>query len=66
MAGYDALNDLFTCSDPAAYASYLSTWHQANSGLFPRSLALDQKSVDDGKMRHDLHPLRHEEGRPSQ
>lgn len=49
MPGYEALNDLFHLLDPVAYAHALTAWLQANSGLLPRSLALDGKSIGDGK-----------------
>ena len=49
MPGYDTLNDLMHKLDPAAYARALNAWLQSNAGSFPRSLALDGKSIGDGK-----------------
>lgn len=49
MPGYDALNDLFNAIDPHAYSAALTEWLQANSGILPRSPALDGKSIGDGK-----------------
>ena len=48
MPGYDALNDLMNQIDPKAYAAALTEWLQANTGLLPRSLAFDGKSIGDG------------------
>ena len=64
MPGYDALNDLFNLLDPNAYAQALTAWLQANSGLLPRSLALDGKSIGDGKCGMIITLCRHEDGRP--
>ena len=64
MPGYDALNDLFHLLDPATYAHALTAWLQANSGLLPRSLALDGKSIGDGKCGMIITLCRHEDGRP--
>ena len=64
MPGYDALNDLFNLLDPNAYAQALTAWLQANSGLLPRSLALDGKSIGDGKCGMIVTLCRHEDGRP--
>jgi len=49
MPGYDALNDLFNAIDPHAYSAALTEWLQVNSGILPRSLALDGKNIGDGK-----------------
>jgi hypothetical protein len=49
MPGYDALNDLLAAVDPVAYARALTAWLQANAGRLPRSLALDGKSVGNGR-----------------
>lgn len=49
MPGYDALNDLLGAIDPAAYAQALTAFLQAHAGLLPRSLALDGKSVGNGR-----------------
>ena len=64
MPGYDALNDLMSAIDPHAYAAALTAWLQANTGILPRSLALDGKSVGDGKCGMIVTLCRHEDGRP--
>ncbi len=64
MPGYDALNDLFNALDPHAYSQALTEWLQANSGILPRSLALDGKSIGDGKCGMIVTLCRHEDGRP--
>lgn len=64
MPGYDALNDLLNALDPHAYASALTQWLQANTGILPRSLALDGKSIGDGKCGMIVTLCQHEDGRP--
>ena len=64
MPGYDALNDLMNALDPHSYAHALTAWLQANAGILPRSLALDGKSVGDGKCGMIVTLCRHEDGRP--
>jgi hypothetical protein len=64
MPGYDALNDLLAAVDPNAYARALTAWLQANAGMLPRSLALDGKSVGDGRCGMIVTLCRHEDGRP--
>ncbi len=64
MPGYDALNDLLNLVDPAAYAAALTAWLQANQGLLARSLALDGKSIGNGKCGMIVTLCRHEDGRP--
>jgi len=64
MPGYDALNDLFNKIDPGAYARALTAWLQNNAGTFPRSLALDGKSVGDGKCGMIVTLCNHGDGRP--
>lgn len=64
MPGYDALNDLLNAIDPAAYAKALTAWLQANSGLLPRSLAIDGKTVGDGTCGMIITLCHHENGRP--
>jgi len=64
MPGYDALNDLFNKIDPHAYARALTAWLQQNTGTIPRSLALDGKSIGDGKCGMIVTLCRHEDGRP--
>jgi hypothetical protein len=64
MPGYDALNDLLGAIDPAAYARALTAFLQTHAGLLPRSLALDGKSVGNGKCGLILTLCRHEDGRP--
>jgi hypothetical protein len=64
MPGYDALNDLLGAIDPAAYARVLTAFLQAHAGLLPRSLAVDGKSVGDGRCGMIITLCRHEDGRP--
>ena len=64
MPGYDAFNDLLGAIDSAAYAHALTAFLQAHAGLLPRSLALDGKSVGNGKCGMIVTPCRHEDGRP--
>jgi hypothetical protein len=64
MPGYDALNDLLGAIDPAAYARALTAFLQAHAGRLPRSLALDGKSVGNGKCGMIITLCRHEDGRP--
>ena len=64
MPGYDALNDLLGAIDPAAYARALTGYLQAHAGLLPRSLALDGKSVGNGRCGMIVTLCRHEDGRP--
>jgi Domain of unknown function (DUF4338)/DDE_Tnp_1-associated len=64
MPGYDALNDLLGAVDPAAYARALTAYLQAHAGLLPRSLALDGKSVGNGRCGMIVTLCRHEDGRP--
>jgi hypothetical protein len=64
MPGYDALNDLINLLDPKAYAAALTQWLQANQGILPRSLALDGKSIGDGKCGMIVTLCRHQDGRP--
>ena len=64
MPGYDALNDLLGAVDPEAYARALTAFLQAHAGLLPRSLALDGKSVGNGRCGMIITLCRHEDGRP--
>lgn len=64
MPGYDALNDLLGAIDPDAYARALTAFLQAHAGRLPRSLALDGKSVGNGKCGMIVTLCRHEDGRP--
>jgi hypothetical protein len=64
MPGYDALNDLIGAIDPEAYGRALTAFLQAHAGLLPRSLALDGKSVGNGKCGMIITLCRHEDGRP--
>lgn len=64
LPGYDALNDLLGALDPAAYARALTAFLQAHAGRLPRSLALDGKSVGNGKCGMIITLCRHEDGRP--
>ena len=64
MPGYDALNDLLGAIDPAAYARARTAFLQAHAGRLPRSLALDGKSVGNGRCGMIITLCRHEDGRP--
>jgi len=64
MPGYDALNDLLGAVDPAAYARALTAFLQAHAGRLPRSLALDGKSVGNGRCGMIVTLCRHADGRP--
>jgi hypothetical protein len=64
MPGYDALNDLLAAVDPEAYVRALTAWLQANAGVLPRSLALDGKSVGNGRCGMIVTLCRHEDGHP--
>lgn len=64
MPGYDALNDLLGAIDPAAYARAITAFLQAHAGRLPRSLALDGKSVGNGRCGMIVTLCRHEDGRP--
>ena len=64
MPGYDALNDLMNAIDPTAYSAALTAWLQANTGILPRSLAFDGKSIGDGTCGMIITLCRHEDGRP--
>ena len=64
MPGYDALNDLMNKIKPKDYAAALTGWLQANTGILPRSLAFDGKSIGDGKCGMVITLCRHEDGRP--
>jgi hypothetical protein len=64
MPGYDALNDLMGALDPVAYARALTAFLQAHADLLPRSLALDGKSVGNGRCGMIITLCRHEDGRP--
>ena len=64
MPGYDALNDLLGAIDPATYARALTAFLQVHAGCLPRSLALDGKSVGNGRCGMIVTLCRHEDGRP--
>jgi len=64
MPGYDALNDLMNQIDPKAYSAALTEWLQANTGILPRSLAFDGKSIGNGDCGMIITLCRHEDGRP--
>jgi hypothetical protein len=64
MPGYDALKDLMKKIDPKAYATALNRWLQANTGILPRSLGFDGKSIGDGTCGMIITLCRHEDGRP--
>ncbi len=64
MPGYDALNDLLAAIDPKAFAGALTGWLQANAGSLPCSLAIDGKSVGNGRCGMIITLCDHENGRP--
>jgi hypothetical protein len=64
MCAKDFFNDLMNALDPHAYAATLTDWLQAHSGILPRSLALDGKTIGDGKCGMIVTLCRHEDGRP--
>lgn len=64
MPGYDALNDLLKKIDPVALGQALTRWLQAHQGTLPQSLALDGKSIGDGKYGMIVTLCRQEDGRP--
>ena len=49
MPGYDCLNDFMNLLSPQDFGKVLTSWLQANQGNLPASLALDGKSIGDGK-----------------
>ena len=64
MPGYDCLNDFMHKLDPQDFAMVLTSWLQANQGTLPASLALDGKSIGDGKLGMIITLCRHDDGRP--
>lgn len=64
MPGYDCLNDFMNKLDPQAFAVVLTKWLQANQGTLPASLALDGKSIGNGRAGMIVTLCRHEDGRP--
>lgn len=64
MPGYDCLNDFMNLLSPEAFAQVLTSWLQSNQGNLPASLALDGKSIGDGKAGMIITLCRHEDGRP--
>jgi hypothetical protein len=50
--------------DPKAYATALTGWLQANTGILPRSPPFDGKSIGDCKCGMIITLCRHEDGRP--
>jgi len=64
MPGYDCLNDFMNLLDPHDFAKVLTQWLQANQGILPASLALDGKSIGDGKTGMIITLCRHDDGRP--
>ena len=51
-------------ADVSGYAGALTAFLQAHAGRLPRSLALDGKSVGNGKCGLIITLCRHEDGRP--
>ena len=64
MPGYDCLNDFMNKINPDEFASALTQWLQANQGTLPQSLALDGKSIGNGKAGMIITLCNHEDGRP--
>lgn len=64
MPGYDCLNDFMHKLDPQDFAAVLTEWLQANQGTLPASLALDGKSIGNGKCGMIVTLCRHDDGRP--
>jgi len=64
MPGYDCLNDFMNQLDPHEFAQVLTEWLQANQGTLPASLAIDGKSIGNGKAGMIITLCRHEDGRP--
>jgi len=64
MPGYDCLNDFMNQLDPQEFAQVLTEWLQANQGTLPASLAIDGKSIGNGKAGMIITLCRHEDGRP--
>lgn len=64
MPGYDCLNDFMNLINPQEFAHVLTSWLQANQGTLPQSLALDGKSIGDGKVGMIVTLCNHEDGRP--
>jgi hypothetical protein len=51
IPGYDCLNDFMNLLNPQDLAKVLTSWLQVNQGRLPASLALDGKSIGDGKIK---------------
>lgn len=64
MPGYDCLNDFMNLLNPQDFGKVLTNWLQANQGTLPASLALDGKSIGNGKAGMIITLCRHEDGRP--
>ena len=64
MPGYDCLNDFMNLLAPQAFSKVLTQWLQDNQGTLPDSLALDGKSIGNGKAGMIVTLCRHEDGRP--
>ena len=64
MPGYDCLNDFMNKLDPQEFGKVLTKWLQTNQGSLPASLALDGKSIGNGKTGMIITLCRHEDGRP--
>jgi antitoxin (DNA-binding transcriptional repressor) of toxin-antitoxin stability system len=50
--------------DPQDFAEVLTNWLQSNQGTLPASLALDGKSIGNGKLGMIITLCRHDDGRP--
>lgn len=64
MPGCDCLNDFMNLLNPNDFAHVLTEWLQNNQGNLPASLAIDGKSIGDGKAGMIITLCRHEDGRP--
>ena len=64
MPGYDCLNDFINKIDPNEFAAVLTNWLQDNQGSLPASLAIDGKTIGNGKAGMIVTLCRHEDGRP--
>jgi len=64
MPGYDCFNDFMNLIDPQEFSRVLTSWMQVNQGTLPQSLALDGKSIGDGKVGMIITLCNHDDGRP--
>ena len=64
MPGYDCLNDFMNLLDPQDFSKVLTQWLQDSQGVLPASLAIDGKSIGNGKAGMIISLCRHDDGRP--